>query len=481
MNGPIGQGNRSYMNVEQRDIDDLNAELKIRIEPEDVQEEFEKQVEDQRKRANIPGFRPGKVPQSLIKKKYGKELLGRLIEQKLQEALQNHVQGLERRTIGGPMPKEDQELQDIDPEELKPFEFTYELGFAPEIDTDLSQESFPYYKVRVDEEMVDQQVEDLKKRYGQLVEVEEVGEEDMVTGDFKELDENGNEKEDGIQHRSSVVMTALEDEEAKKGLIGLKKGDVVKVDPKKLSKGEQDLASMLNIEKEQARELDSHFNFEVQDIRRMQPAELDQDLFDKVFGEGEITDEESCRQRLREQLEGKFEPESDKLLQKHVLEHLMEKQELPLPDQHLKRWIKNNNKEAITDEQLEADYENYARNVRWQLVESQLIRENELKVEEQDAVNYTKSLIMQQYEQYGIPNPGDEELEQSARKILSDQNEGERIFDNLYGYKLIEHFKENLNLEEKEVSYDEFLKLAQAEQEGESEEVQESEQEQSAT
>jgi trigger factor len=379
------------------------------------------------------------------------------------------------------MPVREGEDQQLDPENPQPLEFTYRIGFAPRIDTDLSQETFKYYKVKVDDELVDQQVQDICKRYGTLIEVEEVDEEDMVTGEFKELDENGNVKEDGIQHRSSVVLTAIDDEEARKQLLGLKKGDEVDVDPNRLSKGEQDLASMLNIEKERARELDSKFRLEVQDIRRMQPAELDQELFDKVLGEGEVSSEEEFRDRIRQQLEDKFEPESDKLLQKQVLEQLMEKQDLDLPDEHLKEWIKVNNKNPISDEQLEEEYDNYARNLKWQLIENQLIQENEIKVEEQDAVNYTKTLLQRQYDQYGIPHPSDEEMEQSARQILQDQNEGEQIFQNLYGYRLIEYFKENLELDVQEVSYDEFLKLAQAEQGEEAEETNKSEQEQTTT
>lgn len=457
------------MDVEIKDIDELNAEIQLRVEPEDYQEEFEEKLKEYRKQANIPGFREGKVPKSLILKKYGKPLLSEIVQQKIQSALQEKLQEVERRPLGGPLPKEDQELQDLDPENPTTFEFSYQIGFAPEIDTDLSKESFPYYKVKVDDEMLDQQVQDLCKRYGQLVEVEEVQDEDMISGEFVELDENGNEKEDGIRHRSSVVVSAVEDEEVKKQLIGLKKGDRVVVDPKRLSKGEQDLASMLNIEKERARDLESQFSYTVEDVRRMQPAELDQELFDKVFGEGEVNSEEEMREKLRQQLQEKFEPESDKLLQKQVLEHLMEKQELPLPDVHLKRWIKANNKEPITDEQLESDYGNYARNLKWQLIEGKIMRDNELKVEEEDAVNYTKSLLRSQYEQYGIAPPSEEEMDQSARQVLSDQEQGERIFDNLYGYKLIEHLKETLKLEEKEVTYDEFLKLAQGEEKGEEE------------
>ncbi len=457
------------MEVEQKDIDEQNAEVRVRIEADDYKDELEKQLEQQRKQAQMPGFRPGKVPKSLIRKKYGQQIMGQLIDQKLQSKMQEHLQSLERKTLGGPMPKEEQEQPQLDPEDPQPLEFTYRIGFAPEIDTDLSNETFTYYKVKVDDDLVDQQVQDICKRYGQLIEVEEVGEEDMVTGDFKELDENGTVKEDGIQHRSSVVLTALEDEEARQQLLGLKKGDEIDVDPRRLSKGDQDLASMLNIEKEKAQELESRFRFTVQDIRRMQPAELDQELFDKVMGEGSVSTEEEFRDEIRKQLEDKFEPESDKLLQKTVLEHLMEKQELPLPDEHLKEWIKANNKNPISDEQLEQEYENYARNLKWQLIENKLIEEYDVQVEEQDAVDYTKVLLQRQYDQYGIPYPGDEEMEQSARQILQDQNEKQQIYQNLYGYKLIEHFKKNLNLEEKEVSYDEFLKLAQ-EESGEGEE-----------
>ncbi len=469
------------MEVEQKDIDELNAELRVRIEPEDYKDELEQKIEEQRKQAQMPGFRPGKVPKSLIRKKYGQSLMGYLIDQKLQSKVQEHLQSLDRKTLGGPMPKDEQQEQQLDPENPQPLEFVYSIGFAPEIDTDLSNETFTYYKVKVDDELVDQQVEDIRKRYGQLVEVEEVGEEDMVTGDLKELDENGNVRADGIQHRSSIVLTAIEDEEARKQLLGLKKGDSVDIDPRRFSKGEQDLASMLNIEKEQARDLDSTFRYEIQDIRRMQPAELDQELFDKVLGEGEVDSEEAFRERIRQQLEDKFEPESDKLLQKTVLEHLMEKQDLSFPEEHLKRWIKENNKEPITDEQLEQDFDNYARNLRWQLIENKLIEENDIQVDEQDAVNYTKTLLQRQYDQYGIPYPGDEEMEQSARQILQDQNESQQIFQNLYGYQLIEHFKQNLQLEEKEVSYDEFLKLAQDEGDKKEKEEAKSEQEQTTT
>lgn len=449
------------MNVIRENVDALNAVLKVQIAPEDYQGKVEKALEDYRKRANIPGFRKGKVPMGLVKKQYGKGVLAEELNKTVNEALYNYLNAEKVEILGNPIPKYDAEVKG-DWDNPSDFEFQYEIGLTPEFEIKLSgRNKFDYVKVKIDDKLVDQQIDDLRRRYGKLIAGEEVTGTELVLGQFVELDENGEIKEGGVMNSSTVSIEFVEDKATLKELKGKKVGDKLVVDPAKLAKGEADLAAMLGVTKEDLPNLNDKFQFTINEIRKMEMAELNQELFDKLFGEGEVKSEAEMRERISNDMNGMFDGDSDRLFTRKVYDHLIEKTEMALPDEFLKRWIKMSNQKEITDEQIEAEYDEYAKGLRWQLIQGKLFKDNEVKINPDEALEFTKSLLVSQYAQYSIPAPEDNELTESARKVLANQEEANRVYDMLAERKLTELFKGIVKLNEKEVSYDEFVKLAQ--------------------
>ena len=450
------------MNVIRENVDALNAVLKVQIAPEDYKEKVDKALADYRKRANIPGFRQGKVPMGLIKKQYGKGVLADELNKAVNDALYRFLTDNNIEILGNPIPKTDSEvIGDWDNPEN--FEFQYEIGLAPEFDVKLSAKNkFDYIKVKTDDKLINQQIDDLRRRYGKLVAAEEVTTNELVLGQFVELNEDETIKEGGVMHSSTISVEFVEDKPTQKLLKGKKVGEKVVVDPAKLSRGEADLAAMLGVKKEELATLSNKFQLTINEIRKMELAELNQELFDKLFGEGEITSEKELKERIANDMNGMFDGDSDRLLTRSVFEHLIEKTEVSLPNDFLKRWIKMSNEKEITDEQIEAEFDAYAKGLKWQLIQGKLFKENEVKFNPEEAVDFTKSLLVSQYAQYGIPAPEDAELTESARKVLSNKEEANRIYDMLAERKLTELFKTTVKLNEKEVSYDDFVKLAQA-------------------
>lgn len=449
------------MNVIRENVDALNAVLKVQIAPEDYLGKVEKALEDYRKRANIPGFRKGKVPMGLVKKQYGKGVLAEELNKTVNEALYNYLNAEKVEILGNPIPKYDAEVKG-DWDNPSDFEFQYEIGLTPEFEIKLSgRNKFDYVKVKTDDKLVDQQIDDLRRRYGKLIAGEEVTGTELVLGQFVELDENGEIKEGGVMNSSTVSIEFVEDKATLKELKGKKVGDKLVVDPAKLAKGEADLAAMLGVTKEDLPNLNNKFQFTINEIRKMEMAELNQELFDKLFGEGEVKSEAEMRERISNDMNGMFDGDSDRLFTRKVYDHLIEKTEMALPDEFLKRWIKMSNQKEITDEQIEAEYDEYAKGLRWQLIQGKLFKDNEVKINPDEALEFTKSLLVSQYAQYGIPAPEDNELTESARKVLANQEEANRVYDMLAERKLTELFKGIVKLNEKEVSYDEFVKLAQ--------------------
>jgi len=451
------------MEVTKESVDSLNALLKVKVEASDYQNKVSTTLEGYRKQANIPGFRKGKVPMGIIKKQYGRSVLAEELNKLVSENLYKFIQEENLDILGNPLPKEDDEVKgNFDQPDT--FEFTYEIGLSPEIDVKLSgRNKYDYTKVKIDDELINKQISDLRRRYGKLVSTEEVGETDMVLGQFVELDENKEIKAGGIMHSSTISMEFVEDKKSAKKLLGKKVGDKIVLDPYKVSKGGQDTASMLGVKEEELEGISNQFEFTINEVKKMELADLNQELFDKLFGEGAVKSEDEMKSKVIADLEQMFSRDSDKILTRRITNDLMEKTSVELPDHFLKRWIQASQKEPISMEDIEKDYENYAKGIRWQLIQNSIFKKNEIKVEREETINYTKSLLVNQYAQYGIPAPEDKELEASAMQVLSNQEEAQRITDMLAEDKLTEYFKSTVKLVDKEVSYDEYMKIAQDE------------------
>ena len=269
-------------------------------------------------------------------------------------------------------------------------------------------------------------------------------------------------KEGGINHTSTISIEFLEDEKVKKKLIGLKVGDKIVVDPEEVSKGDADKASMLGITKEDLESISNEFEYTISEIKRMEPCAINSQLFDKIYGEGNVSTEEEFRGKIREEMENMFNKDSDRVFKRDLSEVLIGKLKLKLPDDFLKRWIMATNEKKISKEQIDEEYDQYAKSLRWQLIENKIITDNELKVEQEEVVEFAKGLLAQQYAQYGMPAPEEEELAQSAVKVLQNQDEAKRIYEAIYETKIIELAKSTVKINEKELSYDDFVKVATA-------------------
>jgi trigger factor len=449
------------MEVTKEQIDDLNALLKVKIEKKDYQEKLDETLVNYRKQANIPGFRKGKVPMGMIKKQYGKSVLADELNKLVSDGLFKYIEEQDFEVLGNPIPKEDEEVKG-DFENPDSFVFTYEIGITPKVDVKISgKNKFEYTKVKVDDKLVNKQLEDLTRRYGKLVSGEKVGEKDMVLGQFVELDEKGEIKEGGIMNSSTISMEFIEKDAVKKSLVDKVPGDKVNVSPFDVSRGGEDTASMLGIKEEELGDVSDKFQLTINEVKVMEPAELNQELFDKLFGEGNVKTEEEMRARIVEDLEKMFEKDSDKILTRRISNELIEKTKIELPDGFLKKWILASQKEPVSMEDIEKDYPNYKKGLKWQLIQNQIFKDNGIKIEQEEALNYTKGLLVNQYAQYGMPAPEEAELAQAAQQVLGNQKESQQIFDMLAEDKMTTFFKETVKLKDKEVDYDEYVKIAE--------------------
>ncbi len=449
------------MNVERHDIDALNAQLKVVINPEDYQNKVKASLEKYRKTAKIPGFRPGHVPAGLIQKQYGKSVLADELNNQVNEALNKFLTENKVDILGNPIPNDKEEVKG-DFENPDTFEFTYDIGLAPNVEVKLDGKSkFDYVKIKVDKDLVEKQMDDLRRRYGKMNSADVVEEKDLVMGQFVELNEDKSIKEGGILHSSTISTEFLEDAATQKLFIGKKVGDKVVVNPMKVSRGEKDTAAMLGIKEEELANISDKFQVTINEIKRMELAELNEELYTKLYN-GEVKNEEEMRARISTDLEGMFVADSDRLLTKAVYENLIEKTKIDLPDEFMKRWIQMSNEKPITAEEVEEHYESYAKNLKWQLIQGNIFKTNDIKLDNQEVIDYTKSLLASNYAQYGMPAPEDAELTKSAMEVLKNREESNRIFDMMAEQKLMHFFKNTVKLKEKEVSYDEFVEMANA-------------------
>jgi trigger factor len=448
------------MGVTREDVSSNSAILRVKVTPADYEKNVANAIEKTRKQANIPGFRKGHVPATLVKKQYGKSILADELNKVVNDFLNSFITENKIEILGNPIPFEKEEVKG-DFNNPTDFEFAFEIGITPEFKIDATmKETFNYVSVKVDDELINKQVDDLRRRYGKLVASEKIGDTDLVMAQFTELNDDNTSKEGGINHSSTISMEFVEDKKAKKELTGKKVGDKVVVNPSHVSKGGKDTAALLGIKEEDLATISDKFELTITEIRHMELAELNQELFDKLFGEGEVKSETELRDRIKADLDKMFANDSDRLLTRAVYDKLIADTKIDLPSDFLKRWIQVSNEKPITLEEIEAQFEGYEKGMKWQLIQGHIFKTNDLKLNHTDAVEYTKQLLVNQYAQYGIPAPEDKELTASAIQVLGNREESARVYDMLAESKLTEFFKANVKLKNKEVSYDEFVELA---------------------
>lgn len=438
------------MNITKEQIDDLNAVVKVAISKEDYQDKVEKILKDYRKQANIPGFRKGQVPMGLIKKQYGKAVLVDEVNKLLQDNLNKYLTEEKLDVLGNPLPKQ-QENFDWDKDHL---DFEFELGLAPSFDVQLkTKKAVTQYKIVADKKMIDEQVERIQKQYGKLVSKTEVGKKDEVTGTFT------NEAED-IDHKTTIEIDKIKGKKALEALTGKKVGETVTLSTKGLFKEEYLLSSALGINRDKADKLDTNVTFTIEEINEREPAALDQDLFDKLFGKDKVTSEKELKDRIKEDSEKQFEQQSDQKLLNDITEKLIDETKFELPAEFLKKWIQISGEKPLSEDEAKEEFERSEKGLRYQLIEGKIIQENNLQVQFDELKEFAKGFIKSQMAQYGHLDPKDEELEGIAARVLGNQDEVRRLSEQLMSQKLLDLYKEKANLKVKEVSYDDFIKEA---------------------
>lgn len=446
------------MNIVRKDIDPNNANIVISIEQADYQEQVDKTLRDYRKKANMPGFRPGMVPLNLIKKMYAKSVLAEEINKILSEQLYSYIQDNKLAVLGEPLPNEEQ--PEIDFENADTFEFIFDIGLAPEFEVELTKkDKIKYYQIKIDDTMIDNQVKSYTGRFGTYEQEDTVEEQDMLKGLLVEL-ENGEEKTDGIRVENAVLTPAyIKDEEIKAIFVGAKKEGELIFNPKKAYENEAELTSLLKISKEEVTDLNSDFKFTIQGITRYHEAAVDQNLFDKVFEEGTVKTEEEFREKIKENIAESLVQDSDYKFGLDAREALIKKyKDLTFPDAFLKRWLLQTNEE-LTEEKMEEDFPKLIEDLTWQLIRDKVSKTHNIDIDRKDVDAYAKLIAKSQFAQYGIPNADDQMIEPYVQEMLQNENQLKSIIERVTENKVVEVVKEAVKLDVKEIAVEDFNKM----------------------
>ena len=440
------------MNITKKDIDSLNAVLTVEISKDDYAANVEKVLSNYRKNANIPGFRKGHIPMGMVKKQFGKAVLVEEVNKLLQDKLNTYLTEEKLDILGNPLPKNDADIN-WDSED---FSFEFELGLTPDFKVDLQKKATTSYKVVADKKMLDNQVKTIRKQYGKLISKKVVAKEDEITGTF-----TSEEKE--INNKATFSTDVIKGKKQLDSLLGAKVGDVVTLKTKGLFNDDHDNQKYLGVSHDDAHGLDIEVTLTIDEINTREMAELNQELFDKLFGEGVVTSEKELKEKIKEDAERQFMQQSDQKLLNDVVETLIETTKFDLPSDFLKRWIKSTGESKLTEEEAKAEYERSEKGLRYQLIEGKLREENKsLQITFEELKSYANNMIKAQMMQFGQMNPTDEEVEGITARIMSNKEEVEKLTEQLNTNKLLQFFKENAKLKTKEVTYEEFIKEAYA-------------------
>ena len=447
------------MNVTKNQIDDLNATIKIQLDKEDYATRVSDALKDYQKKAVIDGFRKGKTPFGIIKKMYGKAVLIEEINKLIGESLSNYIQENDLNILGEPLPSETEQKElNLDEEN---FEFVYDIALAPVMNVKLSKrEKVPYYIIKVDDEMIDKQIESICKSNGELISVDTIEGSEYVKGELIELGEDGKPKEGGIHvEDASLSVEHMKDEEQVKIFVGKQVGNEVIFNPSKAYPNKTDYAALLQISKEEAEHVTSDFCFIISEIKRYVEAEVNQALFDKIYGEGNVKSVEEFRARVKEDLAKQFKAHSEYRLTVDARDKMLKKNEdVVLPEAFLKRWMLATNKE-LTQEAVDKDFDSYRDEFKWQLIKGDMIKENNIKVEDEDMKVVGREVAAAQLQQYGLYGLSDEQLDGFAVRLLENEKQRASLYDRALENKIFSVIKEGVKLEEQEISMEDFGKL----------------------
>lgn len=443
--------------------DKINGLLTMTVEPADYQDAVEKTLKNYRKKAQVPGFRPGMVPMGMIKKQYGTAVKVEEVNKLLSSKLYEYIQENNIKMLGEPLPNQEKQIpQDF--EKDAELTFVFDIAVAPEFKAELTgRDKIDYYTIKVDDKMIEDQVQMYASQGGEFVKADVFSGNDTITGDLRELDADGNTKEGGITTEGGMIMPAyIKVDDQRKLFDGAKPGDIITINPKKAyPDNDAEVAALLKVEKDQVKDLTSDFSYQITEIRHFQPAEVNQALFDRVFGEGVVKDDKAFREKIAETIAPQLQQNSDYKFLLDVRKHMEKKVgKLEFPEALLKRMMLQNNQDKGAD-YVEKNFEGSIKELGWHMIKEQLVAANEIKVEEADLKAVAKEAIRAQFAQYGMSNVPDDVLENYAAEQLKKRENIDNFVDRAVDVKLTEALKKVVKLNEKEVTLADFNKLMQ--------------------
>ncbi len=443
------------MNITRENIDNLTAVLTINIVKADYEEKVEKVLRDYRRKASIKGFRPGNVPMTMVKKMFGTSALVEEINKLVSDGLSDYITAEKLDILGDPIPKTDQE-ETPDFEKSDDFNFKFEIGLSPEIDITLSKKNkVTSYKIDIDDKMINEHIANHARRHGEFTRAETSEDKDTLKGDIK-----AGEETQGPEGANDVTLSVdvIKDEKIKKSFVGKKVGDVIEFDIRKAFPNDYEIAGLLKVKREETGDINGNYIFTVKQIDRFKNAAVDQELFDKVYGEGLVKSEAEFKSKVEEEIGASLAKESEYKLNLDLRDLAIKSIAFGLPEEFLKRWLKKVN-EKVSPEEVEKEFNNFKDDLRWQLIRNKLAKENEIRISPEEMQQRAESLTRYQFAQYGLYYANEEQIAHYAQELLKREEDAKRIADNLLDEKTFAVIREMVKIEEKKIKSEAFSKL----------------------
>ena len=448
------------MNISRENIDNLNAVLSISLEKEDYESRVTNILNDYRKKVSLDGFRPGKVPFGLVKKMYNKPVLIEEIQKIISESLSKYLVEQKLNILGEPLPhKEEPNEIDWDNDEI--FNFKFDLGLAPDIEVKITpKDKYPLYNIKIDKALIDKYVDNYRERLGDFESVDSPAEKDMLKAEIQQLDTNNEILPEGIHvEEANLSIDLIKDDKIKKSVLAAKKGDALTIDLKKAYPSDAEIAGILKIESKNVSDIHGNFRITIKDISRFKKADVNKELFEKVYGPDVVKTEEEFRNKIAEDAKGHLKQDSEYRFRIDAKETLLGKIKMSLPKEFLKRWLVAINEGKYTEEQVEKEFDSFENDLKWQLIKDKIVEDNKLEVAEEDIKKVAKEVAQMQFSQYGMHNVPDEHLEQFANRMLEKDEDRNNIRSRAVENKVIDFIRSTVKVDEKEISSDKFDKL----------------------
>lgn len=445
------------MNITKENTGEYTATIKIEVASADYEKQVSASLKELQKKSSLKGFRPGKVPAGLVKKMYGQKVLTEEVNKILSESLNNYIVENKLEILGYPLSNKEKQRA-VDFENDKDFDFYFDIALTPEIPVAIDNTTeVDYYDIKVEDDQVDKYVADTAKRYGNPVNPETIEKGDLIKAEAVQADANGKVLDKGWYTDVSLSVEFIKDEKIQNEFIGSKVGDSITWNPLKATENETETASMLGIKNEEKEKLESDYTFTITEISRVEPAEINEDLFKKVYPAGDVKTEEDFREKLREEAKKYFQNETDNFFVHETMEKITHDTAIDLPEEFIKRWLIESD-EHITEETVEEDYKGYKPSLMQQLIIGQIAKDHEIKVELADVRNHIKDFFAKQYMMDFEDEEKSKQLDGIVDSVMKNEEETKKIYDQLFDQQIRGLFKEKLKLNTVEMSYDEFIK-----------------------